>query len=145
MNSVTPIKLISEKASPVLVSSPGAKVLNGNIPVNSGVQTLLAVSSRMDYVNNEEKWANLFVSGSTDLVHADLNSSTKNADLLRNIVAIAGSVDVVTDIETIPFADTSIAQITSADALKITRITTLFPAIIVLAIGIFVFIRRKRL
>lgn len=145
MNSVTPIKLISEKASPVLVSSPGAKVLNGNIPVNSGVQTLLAVSSRMDYVNNEEKWANLFVSGSTDLVHADLNSSTKNADLLRNIVAIAGSVDVVTDIETIPFADTSIAQITSADALRITRITTLFPAIIVLAIGIFVFIRRKRL
>lgn len=145
MNSATPIKLLNDKASPVLVSSQGAKVLNGNIPVNSGTQTLLAVSSRMDYVNNEEKWANLFVSGSTDLVHADLNASTKNADLLRNIISVAGSVDVVTDIDTVAFMDTSIAQITSADALHITRITTLFPAIIVLAVGIYVFIRRKRL
>ena len=145
MNSATPLNVDNEKAAAVLVSSPGSKVTNGSVSVNSGEQVLLAVSSKMNYVKNEEKWSNLFVSGSTDLVHADLNYSTKNADLLRNILSIAGTVDVVTDIETVPFADTSISGITTADAMHITRITTLFPSIIVLCVGIYVFIKRKRL
>lgn len=145
MNSATPLKIDNEKASAVLVSSPGAKVTNGTLPVNSGEQVLLAVSSKMNYVKNEEKWSNLFVSGSTDLVHTDLNYSTKNADLLRNILSVAGTVDIVTDIGTVPFADTNISGITTAQAMHITRITTLFPAIIILCVGAYVFIKRKRL
>lgn len=145
MNSATPLKIDNEKASAVLVSSPGAKVTNGTLPVNSGEQVLLAVSSKMNYVKNEEKWSNLFVSGSTDLVHTDLNYSTKNADLLRNILSVAGTVDIVTDIVTVPFADTNISGITTAQAMHITRITTLFPAIIILCVGAYVFIKRKRL
>ena len=120
-------------------------VTNGTLPVNSGEQVLLAVSSKMNYVKNEEKWSNLFVSGSTDLVHTDLNYSTKNADLLRNILSVAGTVDIVTDIGTVPFADTNISGITTAQAMHITRITTLFPAIIILCVGAYVFIKRKRL
>ncbi len=145
MNSTTPLKVDNEKAAAVLVSSPGAKVTNGTLPVNSGEQVLLAVSSKMNYVKNEEKWSNLFVSGSTDLVHADLNYSTKNADLLRNILSVAGTVDIVTGIETVPFADTNISGITTAQAMHITRITTLFPAVIILCVGAYVFIKRKRL
>jgi hypothetical protein len=64
---------------------------------------------------------------------------------LRNILSLAGSVDVATDIKSVPFADTNISGITTASALHITRITTLFPALIVLGFGIYVFIKRKRL
>lgn len=151
MSSSTPLYLSSvgsKKVSPILTTSPHARVLNNKSVAGSGTQTLMAISTFMDYPDGMyEKFSHVIVSGSTDCIHSDMDltkNSNANADLIYSILSVVSTEKTPIDIPTKLFSDTSIAGIGTATARNMTIKITLFPTLIVLAAGIYVFIKRSR-
>lgn len=149
MSNTTPLYLSSASrrtVSPILQSSQGARVMNGEKTVSTGTQTLMAVSTFMDYPDGKyEKFAHVFVSGSVDFIHTDLTSATANADLVYSVLQIVGTEKVPIDIPTRLFADNTISGIGTKTFRSMTIGLSAVPALLVLALGTFVFIRRKHL
>lgn len=150
VSSATPLTItpVSGKTvSPVLTTSAEATVLDDNVAVQTGKQTLMAISSFLDYPDGMyEKLAHVVVCGSTDFVYTDMAvSSSANADLVYSILNIVGTEKVPIDIQPKMFSDTSIDSIGMATARSFTFRVAAIPALIVLAFGVYVFIRRKRL
>lgn len=151
MNSSTPLyinNVSSKKVSPVLVTSPHARVLDNKSVVDTGTQNLMAISTFLDYPDGKyEKFAHVIVSGSTDCIHAGMDltkNSNANADLIYSILSVISTEKTPIDIPTKLFSDTSIAGIGTATAKNMTIKIVLFPTLIVLAAGIYVFIKRSR-
>ena len=120
--------------------------MNGEKTVSTGTQTLMAVSTFMDYPDGKyEKFAHVFVSGSVDFIHTDLTSATANADLVYSVLQIVGTEKVPIDIPTRLFADNTISGIGTKTFRSMTIGLSAVPALLVLALGTFVFIRRKHL
>lgn len=151
MPSTTPLVLDDSKgATAVLLSSSTARAVSGETVLATGTQALMAISSHFAYEYNDlgeqvERYAHVIVSGSTDCFQSAISESTSNADLMRSILYVAGTEGVVTGIESKPFLDTSLSTIGTATSRKMTLFLTLLPTGIVLLLGIYVFIRRKRL
>lgn len=151
MNSSTPLYLdgaSSKKVSPILTTSPHARVLSNKNVVATGTQTLMAISTFMDYPDGKyEKFAHVIVSGSTDCIHSGMDltkNSNANADLIYSILSVVSTEKTPIDIPTKLFTDTSIAGIGTATARNMTVKITLVPTLLVLALGIYVFIKRSR-
>ncbi len=149
MSSTTPLYLATNApsaVSPILQSSERARAMSGENVISTGKHTLMAISTKMEYVNNFEKFSHVIVSGSTDFFHSDIAySSTANADLVYSILRLVGTEKVPIDIETKPFSDQSIASIGMATFKStLVRLAVVLP-LIVLAAGIYVYIRRRRL
>ena len=149
MSNTTPLYLSSASrrtVSPILQSSQGARVMNGDKTVSTGTQTLMAVSTFMDYPDGKyEKFAHVFVSGSVDFIHTDLTSSTANSDLIYSLLQIVGTEKVPIDIPTRMFADNNISGIGTRTFRRMTIGLSAVPALLVLILGSVVFIRRKHL
>ena len=147
MSSATPLIVDTDKAFSVLKSSANSIVYNGETRIADGEQTLMAISSHFEYDENQnERYTHVIVSGSTDFIHWDMASpSTNNADLVRNILTVAGTESVATDIRVKPFYDVDISGIRTASTRDMTLKLIFIPAGIVMIAGIAVFIRRKRL
>lgn len=149
MSNTTPLYLSTASrrtVSPILQSSSSARVMNDEKKVASGAQTLLAMSTFMDYPDGKyEKYSHVFVSGSVDFIHTDMTSSTANADLVYSMLQIVGTEKVPIDISARLFEDDTISGIGTRTFRNVTLVLSIVPAAIVLVLGIAVFIRRKHL
>lgn len=147
-SSATPLTLSQasgKTVSPLLVSSAHSAVIDDGKKVASGAQTLMAISSFMDYPDGYyEKFAHVVVSGSVDCVYTDMNHNTANADLIYSILDIFGTEKTPVDIPSKLYNDTSINSIGMATARKFTVSIALLPTLIVLAAGIYMFVKRSR-
>lgn len=147
MSNTTPLYLTEASrrtVSPILQSSASAKVMDGEREVTSGTQTLMAVSTFMDYPDGKyEKYSHVFVSGSVDFIHTDLTAATANADLIYSILQIVGTEKVPIDIPARMFADDSVSGIGTRTFRSMTIGLGVIPALLVLIAGTCVFIRRK--
>ena len=92
-----------------------------------------------------DEGAHVFVSGSVDFIHTDLTTATANADLVYSVLQIVGTEKVPIDIPTRLFADNTISGIGTKTFRSMTIGLSAVPALLVLALGTFVFIRRKHL
>lgn len=149
MSNTTPLYLSEASrrtVSPILQSSSSARVMNDERKLAEGTQTLLAMSTFMDYPDGKyEKYAHVFVSGSVDFIHTDMTSSTANADLVYSILQIVGTEKVPIDISARLFEDDAVSGIGTRTFRSVTVGLAVVPATAVLLLGIAVFIRRKRL
>jgi hypothetical protein len=73
-----------------------------------------------------------------------MNHNTANADLIYSILDIFGTEKTPVDIPSKLYNDTSINSIGMATARKFTVSIALLPTIIVLAAGIYMFVKRSR-
>lgn len=149
MSSSTPLSMhegVGKTVSPVLVSSPHSKVKDDDgTVVGSGQQTLMAVSTFMEYPDGKfVKYSHVVVSGSVDCVYTDMKQDTANADLMYSILNIVGTEKTPVEIPSKMYNDTSISSIGMATARNVTLRIALFPALLVLVAGVIVFVKRSR-
>lgn len=150
VSSATPINIeaVSDKTvSPIITTSSAARVLKDSKTVASGVQNLMAISTFLEYPDGMyEKLSHVILCGSTDFVYTDMAlTSTANADLVYSILNIVGTEKVPIDIRAKLFSDTSINGTGMATARNMTVRISVIPAAIVLILGVYMFIRRRRL
>lgn len=149
MSNTTPLYLSAASrrtVSPILQSSGAARVMNGEKAVSTGAQTLMAISTFMDYPDGKyEKFSHVFVSGSVDFLHTDLTDATANSDLIYSILQIVGTEKVPIDIPARMFSDDTVSGIGTRTFRRVTAGLSAIPALAVLILGTVVFIRRKHL
>jgi hypothetical protein len=71
------------------------------------------------------------------------SSTYGNSELLNSALQIMGKDSIAITLKFVPFADSTIDSLTTAEANQYTVVLTTVPSVIILAVGIFVLVRRK--
>ena len=103
----------------------------------------MTLSTYTKVYNNSKKQANVLVCGSIDFLNHISNNAYANADILKSAFALMGNVNVVTGIDYKVIEDTTITVSQKAFRANVIRLSVIIPLIIA-AIGIFVYIKRKK-
>lgn len=131
--------------APVLVSSE-TSVMQGadsTVAVNAPNTPLVAVSSKIAYDENQnEKRGSLLVASSLIFEFVS-NDSYGNADFFYGVLKTFGNSSVSLDIPAKPFRDDYL-DITKKDATSTSVLITVTLPLIMLIVGVFVWVRRKR-
>ncbi|MBP5292738.1 MAG: Gldg family protein [Clostridia bacterium] len=128
------------KADPVFVSNANAEAWSAGALVRSGEAfNLMTISS------NDATGAKLLVSTSSASASEDYMMSVVfgNREVIQRICIGMGKQDVMIDIDYKPFSDSTIHSITTAAMARWTVILTAVPALIVVACGVIILVRRK--
>lgn len=129
---------------PVLAASDKAVRTSGENSSPAPNAPLLSLSSYARYIDNEEVRANMLVFASPYFFDSAYISSSVygNAEILYSAMKLFGNSAVSVNIPTKPFADTSL-DITAKSATTAAVILSAVIPLLLLAFGIFVWLKRK--
>ncbi len=131
------------QTSTAIYSSKNAQKYVDGKPVESGQYNLVALSCEERYIDNVKHQAFVLAIGSSEFISDQyLTQSYGNADIIHTFMKATGKVQVPIDLKLKPFEETAL-DITTADAARWTVVLSAVIPVIVFAIGIVVFIRRK--
>ncbi|MBP5245717.1 MAG: Gldg family protein [Clostridia bacterium] len=144
----TPLNIeFSEKANKkvdaVYRTSKKAQLYKDGEIVSASSAPVMTLSTYTKVYNNSKKQANVLVCGSIDFLNHISNNAYANADILKSAFALMGNVNVVTGIDYKVIEDTTITVSQKAFRANVIRLSVIIPLIIA-AIGIFVYIKRKK-
>ena len=142
-----PIKILniaSERAvSPVLTSSQSSYIQYGdNSRSAQGVNNLLVVAQKTQYVDNNPKTSLLLVSGSYQYLGLLPSGAYANSDIILNAMRIMTSKKIVVDIKWKEF-DTNALSMTMEQQNTWTLICILLLPGVVSLVGVIVWLRRR--
>ena len=145
-----PIKILDlttdVSVSPVLQSADTAVQYNSTdgTAISQGVFNLLVLAQRTQYVNNEPKSSLVLACGSVDFLDSSalLSNSYGNSDILLNSMRIMANRKVTTDIQWKEF-DTTALSMTLEEQNTWTLLCLLLLPVVVSALGIAVWLRRR--
>ena len=140
---------VERNISPVLTSSSKAVAMAGGSQISSATDlkpyNLMTFSYERTLIENDPYFSYVLACGSANFNDESyLTSNTSaNRDILYSALRAMGKEKVPADIDYKIIADTSIEDITTAEATTWTWILTLTLPIISLAIGLVVVLRRR--
>lgn len=142
-----PIEIYDDTSNtvvPVLAASGSCVSLSGENSEPLPNAPLVALSTKTRIINNEEERSNILLFGTPYFFdNAYINSSTYgNAEMLYGTMKLFGNSAVSVDISTKPFADTTL-DITNSASTAVTVVLVAVIPFIIMALGIFVYFRRK--
>lgn len=142
-----PIEILGNTAAsavPVLAASPSCVSVSGDKTESAPNSPLVALSTKVRVVNNDEVRSNILLFGTPYFFdNAYINTTTyANAEMLYGTMKLFGNSAVSVDIATKPFADTTL-DITNSASTAVTVVLVAVIPVIILALGIFVWLRRK--
>ena len=152
MRNCRPIEILwenydSRNVSPVLSSTENAVAVNTKTgEEQEGPFNLMALSVEMRYIDNEPIYTYVIVSGTSQFADTSyLQTNTYgNKDIMYSLMKALGKENVPIDIDFKVFEDLAL-DITTAEATRTTILYTVGLPIIVAAIGIVVWARRRHL
>ncbi|MBR4979715.1 MAG: Gldg family protein [Clostridia bacterium] len=144
----TPLNIeFSEKANKkvdaVYRTSNKAQLYKDGEFVSASSLPVMTLSTYTKIYDSNKKQANVLVCGSLDFLNYISNNAYANSDILKSAFALMGNVNVVTGIDYKVIEDTTITVSQKAFRANVIRLSIIIPLIIA-AIGIFVYIKRKK-
>lgn len=142
-----PLEIIPDSGKevvPVLKSSSSCVSVVGDTTELAPETPMVLLSSYSRYVNEEEMRANVLVFGSPyffDSIYVS-TSTYGNTEILYGAMKMFGNSAVSVDIPTKPFKDTTL-DITNSAASTVSVVIVAIIPILVLALGIYIWLRRK--
>lgn len=140
---------IERNISPVLLSSPKAVAMAGGTQVSSASETdpynLMTFTYEKTLIDNDPYFSYVLACGSANFTdEAYVTSNTyANRDILYSALRAMGKEKVPADIDYKIIADTSIEDMTTAEATVWTWVLTLTLPLVSLVLGLIVVLRRK--
>lgn len=144
----TPLHVLFEtradkNVSVVFETSLNAVLLRGETAAKAASVPIMTLSTYTKMYNNEEYRANVLVCGSTYFLNQIDNYVCSNTDVLKNALVQMGNNNILTGIDYKVVDDTALA-ISMNDFKKYTVMLSTIIPLIISAVGIYVYIKRKK-
>ena len=146
--NATPLSILfaekgDKNVSPVYLTSAASSRIHDGAAQSGASMPLMTLSVYTRIIDSEEKRANVLVCGSVDYMNYVSEQAFANGDILKSTFSAMGNESVVTGIRYKVLNDTAIT-VTQEDFKNYTAVLTAIVPLIIAAIGVIVYIRRKK-